>query len=436
MTNIPTRLAAALIGISLVGLSLTRSSAQQETATTAFVGGRLIDGTGRAPIAPATVLVSNGRITNAGAQSAVQIPASASRIDLSGKTLMPGMINSHGHVDASRTATAPVRDQLLAQLRMYGQYGVTTVYSLGDDGVETVRLRDEQENSQVSRARIYPAGQNVTAKTADEGRQSVDRVAAMRVSIIKTRVDGPDNSPTRMPPDVYAAIIDQAHKRGLRVAAHLYYLKDARGLLDAGVDIMAHSVRDQEIDQALIDDMKKRNVGYIPTLAREVSVFIYESTPPFFKDPFFLRGRSLYGEQVARLSDPAMQEKIRGSEEAKTIKQALVRASSNLKKLADAGIPIAMGTDTSANLIGRWQGFFEHTELELMVKAGLTPMQALVAATGGAARVMRLDQLGTIERGKLADFLVLGANPLTDIRNTLKIDSVWIGGQRLPLAQE
>jgi imidazolonepropionase-like amidohydrolase len=90
-----------------------------------------------------------------------------------------------------------------------------------------------------------------------------------------------------------------------------------------------------------------------------------------------------------------------------------------------------MGTDTGAQL-GRWQGFFEHTELELMVKAGLTPMQTLVAATGDAARVMKLDeQLGTLQPGKWADFIVLNANPLSDIRNTRQIDSVWIAGRRL-----
>ena len=199
---------------------------------------------------------------------------------------------------------------------------------------------------------------------------------------------------------------------------------------------MAHSVRDQDLDRALIADMKKRNIGYIPTLARELSVFVYESTPAFFKDPFFLRGRSLYGEQMARLSDPTLQEKTRNSDEARTIKQAMVQASKNLKALVDQGIPIAMGTDTGANLIGRWQGYFEHTELELMAKAGLTPMQVLVAATGGAARVMKLDQLGTLERGKLADLVVLNADPLTDIRNTQKIDAVWIAGQRLQPAQD
>jgi imidazolonepropionase-like amidohydrolase len=137
---------------------------------------------------------------------------------------------------------------------------------------------------------------------------------------------------------------------------------------------------------------------------------------------------------MAQLSEPALQEKTRQSEEARTIKAAMVQGMRNLKALSDAGVTIAMGTDTGANLMGRWQGYFEHVELELMVKAGLTPMQTLVAATGGAAKVMKLDELGTLERGKIADFVVLGANPLANIANTQKIESVWIGGQRFVAA--
>jgi len=104
-----------------------------------------------------------------------------------------------------------------------------------------------------------------------------------------------------------------------------------------------------------------------------------------------------------------------------------------LKILADAGIPIAMGTDTgSANDPGRWQGYFEHVEMEMMVEAGLTPMQVIVASTGGAARVLKLDrELGTLEPGKWADLLVLNANPLTSMRNTRQIESVWIAGRKL-----
>jgi imidazolonepropionase-like amidohydrolase len=427
------RLSAALLGVlTVMWLGAAAPRAQAPGQTTALTGARVFDGTGRPAIEQAVLVISKGRVTEVGPAASVKIPPDATRVDVSGKTIMPGLINSHGHVDGARGSTVPLRDQLLTQLRMYAQYGVTTVVSLGDDGVETVKLRDEQAAGRLDRARIFPSGPNVTAKTDEEGRQGVDRVAAMKVSIVKTRVDGPDNAPTRMSPEVYGAIVDQAHKRGLRVASHLYYLKDALGLLRAGTDVVAHSVRDQDVNQALIDGMKQRNVGYIPTLTRDLSVFVYETTPAFFADPFFLRGKSLYGAQVAQLSDPAMQEKTRKSEEAQTIKKALDQALRNLKRLSDAGVAIAMGTDTGANLMGRWQGYFEHTELELMVKAGLTPAQALVAATGGAARVMKLDDLGTLERGRWADFVVLAANPLTDIRNTQRIDSVWIGGQRVP----
>jgi imidazolonepropionase-like amidohydrolase len=248
------------------------------------------------------------------------------------------------------------------------------------------------------------------------------------VDVIKIHING---NPSDMTPVVYGALIDQAHQRGLRVAAHLFYTNDAWGLLKAGADVFAHSVRDKDIDPAMIAELKRRDVGYIPTLTRDLSVFVYETTPPFFSDPFFLRHVADYRAEMTRLGDPALQAKTRASQQAQAIKPALEQASRNVKILADAGAPIAMGTDSGAG-DGRWQGYFEHVELELMVKAGLTPMQALVAATGGAARVMRLDgQLGTLQPGKWADLLVLSANPLTDIRNTRQIDSVWIAGRRV-----
>jgi imidazolonepropionase-like amidohydrolase len=365
----------------------------------------------------------------------VKVPADAVRVDVKGKTIIPGLINAHGHVDAARDSTVSVRDQLLAQLRLYAQYGVTTAFSLGstaNDALEGIKLRDEQEQTTLDRARLYTSGVVIADPTPDAARKSVDRNADQKVDIIKIRVDGDDSSPNKMKPDVYRAVIDEAHKRGFRVASHLYYLKDAMGLLDAGTDIIAHSVRDQDVTPEFIAAVKKRNVGYIPTLTRDLSVFVYESTPAFFSDPFFLRGKAMYARQMAQLSDPAMQAKTRASKDAQTIKVALQQANRNLKIVSDAGIPIAMGTDTGANLMGRWQGFFEHMELEMMVKGGMTPMQTLVAATGGAARVMKIDaQLGTLQPGKWADFVVLGANPLTDIRNTRQIDSVWIAGRRL-----
>jgi imidazolonepropionase-like amidohydrolase len=318
---------------------------------------------------------------------------------------------------------------------VYADYGITTVVVLGTgpkDLEDAVKLRDAQASGTLDRARVYVAGPSIRdLKTAEEARAAVDRYADAKADIIKIHITG---GPNDMTPAVYGALIDQAHKRGLRVAAHVYYLKDAKGLLNAGVDVIAHSVRDQDVDQALIAEIKRRNVGYIPTFTRDLAQFVYEATPAFFTDPFFVRHIDDYRREMTTLSNPALQEKTRNNKEAQNIKVAMQQGSRNLKTLSDAGVLIAMGTDTGTNL-GQWQGYFEHVELEYMVKAGLTPMQTLVAATGGAANVMKLDQqLGTIQPGKRADLLVLNANPLTDIKNTRQIHSVWIGGRRLATA--
>jgi imidazolonepropionase-like amidohydrolase len=438
MARITARLAVVVLGAAAIVFVLLSPapSAQAPSGTIALTNARVFDGTGRAPIENATVLVVNGRIQEVG--PSVTVPAAATRIDARGKTIIPGLINAHGHVDAARTSTEPIREQLLTQLRMYAQYGITTAYSLGsgpNDALDGLKLRDEQERTTLDRARIYSAGLVIADTTPEAARASVDRNIDQKVDIIKIRVDGDDSNPNKMKPEIYRAVIDEAHKKGARVASHLYYLKDAMGLLEAGTDVIAHSVRDQDVTPAFIAAVKQRNVGYIPTLTREISVFAYETTPTFFSDPFFLKGKSLYGKQVAQLSDPAAQAKVKSSPEAANIKKALVQAKKNLKILQDAGVAIAMGTDTGANLVGRWQGFFEHMELEQMVEAGLTPTQALVAATSGAAKVMKIDaNLGSLQPGKWADFVVLNANPLTDIKNTRQIDSVWIGGHKLQSA--
>ena len=396
----------------------------------ALTGARVINGTGAPPLENATIVIANGRIEAVGTK--VKIPAGATRVDMSGKTIMPGIINAHGHLSFKFDESLPAREKLIRQLRVYSDYGVTTVVVLGTgqgDLEEAVKLREEQGHGTLDRARVYAAGPSLrNIKTAEEARTKVDAYADAKADLIKMHITG---SPEDTQPAVYKVLIDEAHKRGLRVAAHLFYIKDARGLLDAGVDVIAHSVRDQDVDAPLIAEIKRRDVGYIPTLTRDLAIFVYESTPPFFTDPFFLREAKFYGPQVKQLSDPAQQEKTRNNQEAQSIKQALKQANRNLKTLSEAGVSIGLGTDSGINL-GQWQGYFEHMEMEMMVKAGLTPMQALVAGTGGAAHVWRLEQnLGTIQPGKQADLLVLNANPLADIRNTRQIDSVWIGGRRL-----
>ena len=409
------RLAAVLVGSLLLSpaSSVERPVAQAPaSATFALTGLRLIDGTGRAAVEGATLLVRDGFIEAAGTQAAVAIPPGARRIDCPGKTVIPGLINAHAHVSADAASARPVREQLTAQLRLYADYGVTIVVVLGSgpaDVRDALALRDEQAKGAIDRARLYVAAPSIRAASSEEdARQAVNRYADLKVDIIKIHISG---NAKDMTPAVYGALIDQAHKRGLRVAAHLFYAKDGHNLLAAGVDVFAHSVRDKDIDPQMLAELKRRERRVHPHAdSRSIGVRV-RNDPAFFSDPFFLRHAADYAADMKRLSDPALQAKTRSDTQAQSIKKALEQASRNVKILADAGAPIAMGTDSGAG-DGRWQGYFEHVELELMVKAGLTPMQALVAATGGAARVMKLDaQLGTLEPGKRADFVVLRRRP-------------------------
>jgi imidazolonepropionase-like amidohydrolase len=434
MIRISTRL-AVLLGLLLVfaGLSLQTSLAQAPAGgTVAMTGARVIDGTGAAPIEGATVVIANGRIQAVGTGSAVTVPGGATRVDMSGKTIMPGIINAHAHLNADMTPNRSIRDKLISQLKVYADYGVTTVVVLGagvDDLDETVKLREEQGTGPLDRARVFVAGSSIrNLKTAEEARAAVNNYADRKADIIKIHITG---GPMDMTPEVYGALIEQAHKRNLRVAAHLFYMKDARGLLDKGVDVIAHAVRDQPVDAAFIAEVKKRNVPYIPTLTRDLATFVYEGPVPYFTDPFFTRHIDAYTREMKILTDPAMMEKTKNSKEAQSIKAAIEMNKKNLKVLSDAGVLIAMGTDTGTNT-GQWQGYFEQVEMEMMAQAGMTPMQVIVASTGNAARAMKLDQqFGTIQPGKAGDLLVLNANPLTDIKNTRQIHSIWIAGRQL-----
>jgi len=397
-----------------------------------FTGVRLIDGTERPAIDNATLVVRDGRIVSAG--SNVDVPAGARAVPLAGKTVIPGLINAHGHVGDTEGLQGGrySAGHVMRDLRLYAAYGVTTVVSLGGDQAPAFAARDSQRTASLDRARIFAAGPVLAPKTPAEARQLVADDQAMKVDIVKIRVDDNLGTTPKMPPEVYRAVIDEAHKRGLRVAVHLFYLADAKSVLDAGADFISHSIRDAAVDDAVISALKTRNVCYCPTLMREVSTFTYESTPAFFSDPFFLKHAD--PQVVSALEEPARQEAMRTSPSAQRYKAALQIAERNLKKLSDAGVTIAMGTDSGPP--ARFQGYFEQMELELMAKSGLTPGQVLAAATRDAARCMKLDrELGTLEPGKWADFVVLDADPLADILNTRKIDSVWIAGNRVSVSR-
>jgi len=405
-------------GLGFTMLLAASALGAQTPGTRVFTGLTLIDGTDRPPVAGATVVVRDGRVVAAGPASTVRIPAGAEQIALDGKTVIPGLINAHGHVNDPK------------DLRTYAAYGVTTVFSLGGEGPAVFAARQEQgNNATLDRARVFVAGPVLNPSTPTEARTQVAGVKAQNVDIVKIRVDDNLGTTQKMPPEVYRAVIDEAHRLGLRVAAHLFYLADAKSLLAAGADLVAHSVRDTEVDAEIIAALKAKGVCVSPTLMREVSTFVYESTPAFFTDPFFLAHANK--EWVRTLQEPTRQQAMRASTSAQRYKAALDVAKRNVKRLADAGVPIAMGTDTGPT--GRFQGYFELMELELMVDAGLTPRQVIASATRDAAKCMKLErELGTLEAAKWADFVVLDASPLDDIRNVRRIAAVYVAGNRVP----
>lgn len=401
-------------------------------ATAAFVGARVIDGTGRPPIDSATLLVRDGRVVALGPSADVTLPAGTRRTDLAGRTIMPGLINTHGHVGETKGLRSgpELYDEanVRRQLALYARYGVTTVFSLGGDQAPGFEVRDEQVRTPTGAARLFVAGPVLTPVTPEEARAQVDAVAARKPDLLKIRVDDNLGTTPKMSPSVYGAVIARAHERGLRVAAHVYYLEDAKGVLRAGADFIAHSVRDQPVDDQLVGLLKERDACLCPTLLREVSAFVYESEPAFFADPFFLRDAE--PEVLAALRDPKRQAGVRESRAAQQYKQALEMAKRNLNTLVERGVRIAFGTDTGPP--ARFQGYFEHLELAQMAEAGLSPEQILASATRDAARCMKVaGELGTLEPGARADFLVLRKSPLEDVRNSRSLESVWVGGTQV-----
>ena len=399
----------------------------------AFIGARLIDGTGGPVIEDSVIVVRDGRIEAAGSRDGVEVPPDAEQVDVGGRTILPGLINAHGHINNVRGLESDpsfyTEEHVENQLGLYARYGITTVFSLGGDGPEGMLVRDRQDIPELDRARLYVAGAIVTGPSPEEAREQVSAVAASGADVVKIRVDDNLGSSTKMTPETYQAVIAASHEQSLDLTAHMYYLEDAKGLLRAGADLLAHSVRDSEVDDELVSLLRDSGACYCPTLMREVSTYVYETRPDWFDDPFFLKEADPV--VISALEEPDYQERLQNSRSAQTYKTQLAVAKQNLKILSDAGIPIAMGTDTGP--AARFQGYFEHGELALMVEAGLTPMQAIVASTSDAARCMNVEaDLGSLEAGKWADFLVLGENPLEDIANTHSLESVYIAGNAVP----
>jgi imidazolonepropionase-like amidohydrolase len=368
----------------------------------------------------------DGRIAEVGQPA---IPSEATVLDYSGKWIIPGLVETHAHVSgywAPDRVSDPV-DRVVEELGLYARYGVTTVSSLGDEPSVARQVRDVQDTQLLGRARLTFAGPVITAVAPDAARAAVAENAAMGVDWIKIRVDDNLGTTAKMPWEAVEAVLEAAHGRGLRVATHVFYLDDAKRLLRLGTDLVAHSIRDAEVDAEVIRLLKETGTCYVPTLTREVSTFVYAHRPEFFDDPFFQEGAK--EAEVARLSDPAFMESVRGSAAAARYREVLGQAQRNLKRLTDAGVPVAFGTD--AGPPGRFPGYLEHMELDLMVEAGLTPEEALLSATRAAASCLGMPDVGTLEPGMWADLLVLAADPLSDIQATRTLEKVFIAGNEV-----
>ncbi len=436
----------ALLGLLAVSACAHTQRGDGSGAITVFRGAVVLDGTGAEPVVD-DLVVRRGRIIARG-DVAEDMLEGATIVDVSGKFIMPMMVDMHTHVGllaGTTTASAHyTRENVERQLVRFRDYGVQAVLALGSDRVEGFAWRDESRDDLLAGARLYTAGlgfgvpqgmpplemgfdQVFRPATAEEARENVRDLVRHRPDVLKVWVDDFWGKYPKMQPEIYTAIIDEAHKHGVRVAAHVYHLEDARALVAAGIDIIAHSIRDAKVDAELVATMAARGVVYVPTLSIDKFAFAYASPPAWLNDAFF--SDACEPGVLDMLKSPAYAEKVRANPITAAERDAYATALYNLKALYGGGVTIAMGTDAGANAV-RVQGFSEHHELANMVMAGLSPLEAITAATGNSAKALGIDDdTGTLRVGKDASFIILRANPLTRIENTQQIDAVYYRGR-------
>jgi imidazolonepropionase-like amidohydrolase len=426
------------------------ASAAAPTAT-ALRCARLIDGSGGPPVDDAVVVVVGETVVGAGPRATTEVPAGARIVDYGGKTIMPGIVSDHSHVglvDGVDVGPANyTRPNIARQLRQYEAYGVTTVTALGLNGPLFESVRAEMHGGATPGADLFgvdrgigvpdgappasmlPVGpdQLLRPTTGEEARAGIRSMASHHTDLVKLWLDDFGGTlPVKMKPEIYEAAIDESHKLGLRVAAHIHDLDDAKAMVAAGVDILAHGVRDKPVDAALLQAMKARSVWYVATLSLDEATFIFAEHPSWMDEPFFQR--SLSPALRARFADGAWREKTQKDPKSAAARASLAMNLRNLKSVFDAGIRVGFGTDSGATPL-RIPGFAEHRELALMVQAGLTPMQALTIATADAAALLGLSDRGVLSPGRRADLVVLDADPSVAIDNSRAIRAVWHRGR-------
>jgi imidazolonepropionase-like amidohydrolase len=438
---------------SLVGASLAfvmGAATAVDAQTTALRGARVIDGSGGAAIDNAVIVIRDGHIVAIGPSAGTPVPSDAEVVDYTGKTIIPGLISDHSHVGIFvGLKAAPEnynRDSILRQLKQLEAYGVTTVMALGLNGPLFYELRPELHAGRLPGADLFgadqgigvvggqpsaavvPVGENQVSRpdTVEMARQSIRQMAARKTDMVKIWLDSAGGLMPKLKPEVYSAVIDEAHKNGLRVAAHIYDLEDAKAVVQAGVDVIAHGVRDKPVDPEFIDMMKARSVWYISTIVLDYTNFVFAEQQPWMREPFFQR--ALHPAVRVQLDDADYRERTLGMPATAKNRAAVMTNQQNLKVVHDAGVRVGFGSDSGVGL--RIPGVAEHLELALMVEAGLTPTQAITNATSNAAALLKLDDRGVLAPGKLADLVVLVGDPTADISNSRKIHAVWHRGKK------
>jgi imidazolonepropionase-like amidohydrolase len=418
---------------------------QSDSTVVLFEGARLIPGDGGAAIEESAFTVTGGRISRIATKGELTV-ARAVRVDLTGKTVMPALISAHVHPGFQKGLTYAAenytRENIVSDLDRALYYGVAVVMSQGiEKGELTYQIRADQEAGKLGGARLLIAGRGIGAPNAGPGaaayagiayevtteaetRRAVQELTAKKVNAIKVWVDDRGGRAPRLPPALFRAAIDEGHKHGLRVAAHVFYHQDAVELAEAGIDSYAHLVRDKEMDDALVASVVKRGVYVMPNLGG-AERNTHATTPAWMEEPYlFEMLRDTTPADIVRRMRASFAAREAAAVERNRKNYAILQRS--LTKLSAAGARIILGCDTG--LEDHLFGYAEQKELELMAAAGMTAAQVIVAATSRSAEYLGLKDTGTLAPGKQADFLVLDANPLEDIRNTRRIARIYIKG--------
>ena len=399
--------------------------------STVFTARYVWDGQSDSYLENGAIVVREGRVMSIFSTDTQPLPDNGVEVtDFGDQYLIPGLINAHGHVgmaDGLRTGSDIYSEDLVRhQLATYAHYGITSVVSLGDEPAEAFAVRDAMNPRAPEMSRLWVAGDVLNPDSEDEARRQVAQAVETDPDWVKIRVDSQLGRQEPMSEEVYRQVIDSTHEAELPLASHMVTLEHARGLLHAGTDLIAHSVRDAEVDDELIELMLAQEVCITPTLTREVSTYVYAERPDFFDDPFFRQ--SVPDDIIEQLEDPEVQARF-DNEDAEYYRQALPLAKDNMMRKFEAGVGVAMGTDSGPP--ARFQGYFEHMEMEMMENAGMSALEVLKSATSVAAQCMGLgQQLGQLDSGYWADFLVLADDPMQSTSNLRSIEAVFIAGER------